>query len=273
MKRPLVSVALPVHNGGSYLAAAVRSILDQSLADLELIVGDNCSTDETAAVLAGFGDSRLRVVRSKELLHIADSHNFAAAEARGEYLAFMGADDIAAPQRLDRQLEALRDDPELAIVSAWARLIDERGRLLGSLRFPATDAGLRRVRFRYHAFILSALTMRSALFRALGGFDRRYDGAMDYDLTFRAMERARAANLPELLCDVRFHTSRTSLRSLRSTQLGSVRVRLAALRRGGYSPVEAVWILKPLVISKLPAALAGRLLTPYTLLAHGGRSR
>lgn len=269
---PLVSVALPVHNGQPYLAAAVRSILDQSLDDLELVVAENASTDGTAEVLASFSDPRLAIVRSRELLPIADSHNLAAFESRGEFLAFMGADDVAHPERLARQVEALRADPSLGLVSSWVRVIDEHGVVRGALRFPTTDAELRRACFRYNPFLVPAATVRTSLFRELGGFDRRYAGAMDYDFTLRAMERARVANLPEELLDLRLHYSSESIRALRSTQLGAVRVRLAALRRGGYPLLAALWIFKPLLISALPLSLARALAHPYMLLLHGERA-
>jgi glycosyltransferase involved in cell wall biosynthesis len=273
VKGPRVTVALPVHDGGPYLAAALRSVLRQSLDDFEVVVVDNASTDDTAATLARFDDPRLRVVRSLALLPMADSHNLAAASGSAPLIAFMGADDVAAPERLATQVAAFEADPALGLASSWARLIDERGDVRGELRYPTSDEQLRRVSLRYHAFILPALVIRRSLFEELGGFDRRYDGAMDYDLTLRALERARGANLPLPLVDVRFHTAQGSLRRFRELRRGDVRARLAALRRGGRPRREALWILQPLLASLLPVWFARRVVVPYMLAFHGRRAR
>jgi len=90
-----LSVLLPTRNGGRYLAACIRSILDQRDIDLELIVSDNASTDETSQVLANFaGDTRLAVIRQDQALAVTDNWNAALAASSGDWLLMMGDDDL-----------------------------------------------------------------------------------------------------------------------------------------------------------------------------------
>ncbi|MEP7225551.1 MAG: glycosyltransferase family 2 protein, partial [Actinomycetota bacterium] len=104
---PLVSVLLAVSNGEHYLRAAIESVLRQTISDLELIVVDDGSTDETPEILAAVDDPRLQVLRNEGRLGLAVSLNRGLDEARGRYVARLDADDIAFPRRLERQLQRM----------------------------------------------------------------------------------------------------------------------------------------------------------------------
>src|SRR5712691_9294956 len=101
---PLVSALLAVHNDVRYVRSAVTSVLRQTLADLELIVVDDASTDDTAAVLAGGADGRVTVLRNEEQLGLAASLNRGLDRASGRYVARLDADDVALPERFERQV-------------------------------------------------------------------------------------------------------------------------------------------------------------------------
>jgi glycosyltransferase involved in cell wall biosynthesis len=111
--KPLVSVILPVHNGGRWLEAAVDSILGQTLADLELIVVDDHSNDAAPARLAG-RDERLRLLSSPER-GVSCAFNTGFAASCAPLVARMDADDIALPARLERQVGYLQEHPAVDI--------------------------------------------------------------------------------------------------------------------------------------------------------------
>ena len=113
---PLVSVLLAVHNGSRYLSAAVESVLGQTVADLELVAIDDGSTDETPDLLAGVGDQRVVMLRNEEQAGLAASLNRALEAAAGRYVARLDADDIAIPERLERQLDRITAEPAVAVV-------------------------------------------------------------------------------------------------------------------------------------------------------------
>jgi len=129
---PEVTVVLPAFNASGTVQRAVRSILDQSLADLELIVADDGSTDDTVAAVARNDDPRLRIA---EYPHrgVAATVNSATRLARAPLIARMDADDVAHPNRLDQQLRLLRDQA-LDAVGCQVRILNRSGKATESMR-------------------------------------------------------------------------------------------------------------------------------------------
>jgi glycosyltransferase involved in cell wall biosynthesis len=125
---PAVSVVIPSYNHAAYLAEAVRSVLDQTLRDLELIVVDDGSTDDSLAVLAGIGDPRLRVV-SQPNAGAPAALNRGVEQARGALVAVLNSDDAFAPDRLQRCVAAL--SPAHSLVGSWVQIVDQSGGDLG----------------------------------------------------------------------------------------------------------------------------------------------
>ena len=114
MTSPLVSVLLPVRDGGRFLADAIRSITQQTFADFEVVAVDDGSADDTRDLLDSWvrSDFRVTVIR-QGALGLVPALETARRQARGEFLARMDADDVAEPRRLELQLDLLRRDPEL----------------------------------------------------------------------------------------------------------------------------------------------------------------
>lgn len=107
-KSPLVSVTMPAHNAAKYLAEAMNSVLTQTLEELELIVVDDGSTDETSRIAQSFSDPRVVYIRFDQNRGVAAARNAAVERARGVYIAVLDSDDIAEPQRLETQVELLQ---------------------------------------------------------------------------------------------------------------------------------------------------------------------
>jgi glycosyltransferase involved in cell wall biosynthesis len=111
--RPVVSVVIPAFNAARYLGEALDSVFGQTLTDLELVVVDDGSTDETPQVVQGYG-SRVRYVRQPNA-GVASARNRGVAESSGRYVAFLDADDVWLPGKLERQLEALAARPSARV--------------------------------------------------------------------------------------------------------------------------------------------------------------
>jgi glycosyltransferase involved in cell wall biosynthesis len=127
---PRISVIVSVYNAAPYLRASVESILSQTLEDWELIIVDDGSTDESAEVAARFRDSRVRLFRLPTNRGAAAAKNFGIEQARSRFLAFLDADDVAVPRRLQRQLNVLEKVPN-AVLGARAEVIGTNGQHLG----------------------------------------------------------------------------------------------------------------------------------------------
>jgi len=124
----LVTAAIPTYNRAPFLAGALQSVFAQTFRDVEVLVVDDGSTDETPAVLASYGD-RIRVVR-QENLGRSEARNRAVREARSPYLSFLDSDDEWLPEKLERQVAVLEEDPKIAMVHGHVDVIDAEGRPL-----------------------------------------------------------------------------------------------------------------------------------------------
>ncbi|HEX4333749.1 MAG TPA: glycosyltransferase family 2 protein [Usitatibacter sp.] len=122
---PTVSVIVNVRDGAAFLAEALRSVLEQTYTDWELIVWDNASTDATPAIARALGE-RVRYFRSPEPVTLGRARDAAMREARGEWLAFLDHDDVWMPDKLARQV-ALAADPAVAIIYGRSLAFSARG--------------------------------------------------------------------------------------------------------------------------------------------------
>jgi glycosyltransferase involved in cell wall biosynthesis len=203
---PAVSVVMPVYNARAYIGQAVRSVLGQTLADFELIVIDDGSSDGSGQVAreTSCEDPRVRLVR-QENQGVSCAANRGTELARGEFLARVDADDICFPQRLQRQVEFLRNNADYVAVGSRVLLIDADGAELFEMPgIPLTheeiDRGLMSVEW---AIYQPAVMMRTQAVRRIGGYRADLHIHEDHDLFLKLAEVGRLANLPEVLLKYR----------------------------------------------------------------------
>jgi len=232
---PAVSVLMPVRNCAAYLPLALESLAAQSFEDFEIIVVDNGSSDATRAILRDWSrrEPRLRAFRLRRP-GLARSLNFAAAKARAPLLARLDGDDVALPQRLAAQVEAMRARPSLGLLGSAAELIDSRGRRIGAIDRPVGDSELRDFQRSGCGFVHSSVIMRSEAFAAAGGYRKGLNVAEDYDLWLRMAERGEIANLPDRLVRYRIHTQSSTARKpvRQAVAIACVTAASEARRRG-----------------------------------------
>ena len=195
---PAVSVIVTVYNGASYLNEALRSILDQSFDDLELVLVDDGSTDESLEVARSIEDRRLRVVAPGRLGR-AGALNRAVEESRAPLLAMMDADDVSLPLRIERQYRFLEEHPRVGFVGTWFTAVTETGTPLYTKTTLLRDADIRR-RFLLGTPVAGGTAMvRRCVFERVGGFREAFVPSEDSDLWRRAILHFEAANIPEVL--------------------------------------------------------------------------
>lgn len=183
---PAVSVVIPAWNAAWCVGRAIDSVLAQDFADREIVVVNDGSTDDTAGVLAGYGDA-IRVVTQANG-GMSSARNAGIRGARGHYLAFLDADDHWLPGKLGRQMALMAQRPELAFCAATARFEDPEGKPAGMWECSGKpDAGVADI-FAHHATVAggaSSVLARRELVQQLGGFDETLFGAEDTDLWVR----------------------------------------------------------------------------------------
>jgi len=235
---PLVSVLIPAHNREAYIAQSVASALAQTVADLEVIVVDDGSSDATPDILARIADPRLRVIRHETNHGIPAGRNSALEAARGRFIAWLDSDDIARPRRLEIQLRALAARPELAFVGACAVECDSAGRRRGGVRVPPQRAGDVRAWLLFRsAFQQSSITGRAEILKRYP-YREEMPVCEDYDACSRISEDHPILNLAHVLIERRIHPERTMDRQQTLLKEKTKILQAAQLARLGLAPTE-----------------------------------
>jgi glycosyltransferase involved in cell wall biosynthesis len=206
-----VSVVIPVFNGAATIGRAITSVLAQRFDGdrLEVIVVNDGSTDASAEVLRGFGD-RIRVINQPNR-GAAAARNVGAAAARGEYLAFLDADDTWLPHKLAATVPPLERSPAIVLVFSDAIPVDDRGAPVGE-SYVTPDCAhaptMAELLERWWPIIPSTAVMRTATFNACGGFVEEFRSAAYEDpyLFLVAREHGEFAYVPERLVHYRYES-------------------------------------------------------------------
>lgn len=183
---PAVSVVIPAYNAAWCVRKAIASVLAQTFPDFELLVVDDGSTDDTFDVLASYGDA-IRVIRQYNG-GLSNARNAGIRESRGEFVAFLDADDWWLPDKLVRQVTLLRAEPGIGFDSTAARVEDPDGRLLNLWACTACTVPLLPRLFDANGDIAgsgSAVMVRRRLFDSVGGFDESLRSLEDVDMWMR----------------------------------------------------------------------------------------
>ncbi len=234
MSKPAVSVIIPAYNREHVIGEAIRSILGQTMADFELIIVDDGSTDRTAMVVQSFTDRRIRLLSYEQNRGIPSARNSGLDAARGTYIAWLDSDDVARPRRLETQLRFLHDNSATAMVGACAGKIDEQGRSLAQVRRPPFSHEQIRAWLLFRsAFQQSSIFGRAAILKRFP-YRPEYPVCEDIDVFVRLSREHRLQNLPRVLVDRRIHNAqsgqiqtirvREAKKSIQSTLLASIGV-------------------------------------------------
>lgn len=270
---PLVSVVMTVFNAAEFLKEAIESIGTQSYTHWELVCWDDVSVDGSWEILQSFAktDDRIRVFRDGMHRGVAGAANMALAQARGDMIARMDADDVACPDRLPRQVAYLRDHPDAVAVGGQCALIDRAGKVTGVKRFPTDPEKVRRMMFLTIPVQHPALMVSRR--RLPEGFVWYQDGAtvaIEVELLFRLFQHGQVANLGETVLLYRIHDRNISLRSPKRTFFVTLDGRMKAVSAYGYRP-SVCGLFTTLAQTILVILLPARWIYPVYLWVQGIR--
>jgi len=210
--RPRVSILIPTYNRADYLPQAIRSALAQTYQDFELLILDDASTDRSPESVRGLlADRRVVYIKHPINLGISANRNSGIARSKGEYLAMLDSDDLwIEASKLQRQVDVLDADPDCGLVGTHARVLDDRGVAIGTLR-PRTDPdGIRRAMLVRNQIVHSSVLLRRRALDRAGWYDTSLPIWEDYELWLRMGAVSRISNLPLFLTGYRRHAGNTS---------------------------------------------------------------
>lgn len=182
---PLVSVVIATYNMAKYLGEAVESVLSQTYTNVEIIIVDDGSTDDTSALVTRWAnDRRVRCIRQRNLGQ-SRAKNQGISLAAGEYVAFLDADDRWTPRKLEQQIVLFNEHPDVAVVYSDKQLIDEYGDKLkgGEAKCPQGRITSDLLVDNYVNF--GSAVVRREVLEEFGGFDETLPMSIDYDLWLR----------------------------------------------------------------------------------------
>ena len=221
-KKPLVSVCIPTYNAEKTVVSTVQSILNQTYQNLEIIIVDNASTDNTLALLQNFNDPRIKIYKNNKNIGAEKNWSRCIELASGEYIAIFHADDLYMPDMVEKQVQVFQDNPSIGAVFTMANRINDRGEVMGEHKLPVKLKGRKTYYFleifcsllKNGNFLMCPGAMvRSGIYKELAPFDDELFGtSADLDMWLRILERHPIAILNEKLMCYRISNAQWSYR-------------------------------------------------------------
>jgi len=212
MKCPEVSIIVPIYNGSAFLSETLDSLLSQTFGDFELLAIDDGSTDNSSEIVSSFRDERIRLIQKKNG-GLCEALNVGIAEAKAPWLARCDQDDISFPQRLERQLQVMKDRSEAIGLFAYTTKFGSKHRWSNADKVVMAPGEVKEFEPMKDGCLLgSTMFMQTAAIRSTGGFRQAYYPADDWDLELRLAQAGTVLILREPVAAYRFHSSANTYR-------------------------------------------------------------
>lgn len=209
MNSPLISVVLPVYNAEQYVKDTIKSILIQSYQNFELIIINDGSTDNSEEYIVQFKDTRIKYIKNEKNLKLIQTLNLGLSVAKGKYIARIDADDIALPNRFEKQIDFLENNLEYGIVGSFAETFGSKKE---KLTFVQEDLEIRFALLTHNPFVHSSVMIRNQiLIKNKLSFDLNQLHVEDYDLWIKILKYSKGKILPNILIKYRIHESQISV--------------------------------------------------------------
>lgn len=203
----MVTVLLPVYNGEKYLSEAIESILNQTFTNFEFLIINDGSADRTEEIILGYTDPRINYVKNEQNIKLIATLNKGLALAKGKYIVRFDADDIAMPNRIEKQVAFMESNPDIGICGSGVySMIDDR-----VVIYPETDEQIRLRMLMANPFSHPTMIIRREVIEQSGlKFEPQYLHIEDYAFWYHMSQHCKTHNLPEPLIKYRVHENQVS---------------------------------------------------------------
>lgn len=195
---PKVSVVIPAYNAMAYLPETVESVLRQTFTDFEVLIIDDGSSDNIVQWASGLVDPHVKLISQKNQ-GLPGARNTGIAQAQGEYIAFLDADDLWEQTKLEKQVRCLDDNPAVGLVHTWMVLVDEQGKSTGRVMPSNAEGDVWKQLAEKNVIACPSVIVRRCCFETVGVFDRSLRSLEDWDMWIRIATRYPFAVIKEPL--------------------------------------------------------------------------
>lgn len=203
-RQPLVSIIMSVYNGEKFIAETIQSILNQSYTKFELIIVDDCSTDNTVSVIECFNDDRIVLLKNDKNMRLAYSLNKAIKASNGKYIARMDADDLCMTDRLPLQVKYMEEHPDIAVLGGSAQQFGARSALM---TYPTEHETIKTELLFSNPLCHPAVMFRRSAIAEW--YNVEVKAGQDYELWSRLIWKVKFHNLSDTLIKYRIHSHQT----------------------------------------------------------------
>lgn len=210
MNCPLVSVIIPTYNGSRFIRETIQSVLDQTYNNLEIMVVDDGSTDDTSLIVKSITDQRITYIQQKNA-GVSPARNHGIAVSKGDYIAFLDHDDVWLPCKLEKQLSLFEQNPKVALIYSDVFIINENNFIIGKYSHKIKFFRGRIFKELFSSCFITILTVviKKSVFLEVGPF-LPYKICEDYDLLLKCAAEYPIDYIDEPLAKYRVHGSNYS---------------------------------------------------------------
>jgi glycosyltransferase involved in cell wall biosynthesis len=211
MTLPKISIILPVYNAGLYVRDSIKSVLNQTFFDFELIIINDGSTDCSEEVILEFTDKRIKYLKNEVNIKLIETLNIGLSIAKGKYVCRLDADDLMAPTRLEKQFFFLESNPNYILVGSFVKIIKENQITNEIIGYKKNNEDL-----KFEMCFYNPIIHPSVMFRSIKQiknqiyFDPKFIHAEDYEFWTRLVQHGFFHNLEEPLTYYRIHKDQIS---------------------------------------------------------------
>ena len=212
LKKNLVSIIVNCHNGEKFIARCIKSIIDQTYQNFEIIFCDNQSTDKTSLILNSINDIRLKYFQTKKFIKLYEARNFAIDKAEGEYIAFLDIDDTWEKNKLQSQLDYIKkNNSDICFTNYWVSKNKIKYLFKKNLKI---DNIQNRILNDYPIGILTVIIKSNIFFKENYFFNKNYEIIGDFDFFFRLSRKFKFSCLDKPLSTYYIHNENLSIKKL-----------------------------------------------------------
>lgn len=228
-KSKLVSIILPVYNGSVFIKEVIDSILSQTYKNFELLILDDCSTDDSFEIINQYYDQRIKIFRNKKNIGYVKGLNFLFKESKGEYVFRNDQDDLLVETRIEKQVKLLNDNPEVGICGTQIQTIGYTNR---KIFFPVDDLDIKTLQIFSSGFHHPTVAFRKSLFKNSNEsiYEESFMPAEDYRLWTKMARQTQFLNTKDALLYYRTHENNFSSKKKEIQRQNNLKIRADYLK-------------------------------------------